>query len=71
MFYVGILLTLASRLKQFFPRFYAKERTTIFFVNGVIIAAIFARIGVNIFSSIYQEEMDESYAAGDWFYPAY
>jgi len=71
LFYVGVLFTLTQRLHRFFPRFFGKERNKIFLVKGVIIAAIISRIGMNALSSIYQQEMNDSYASGDWFYPTY
>ena len=52
--YVALLITLAIRLKKNFRSFYIKERSRIFLVNGVIMFAILARIGMNAFSSIYQ-----------------
>lgn len=69
--YIIILYMLTTRLKRYFPKFYLKESTKIYTSNGIIIFSIVSRISVNVYSTIYQSEMDISYGAGTWFYPLY
>jgi hypothetical protein len=69
--YLSVLIILRGRLKKYFPRFYAKESQKILLSNGIIIVSIISRICANIFTFLFQEEINDSYGKGTWFYPLY
>jgi len=67
--YIGVLYLLTSRLMLYFPKFYLKERKSIFLTTGIIIFSIFARILNNIMLFFFQHEIDESYDHATWLFP--
>jgi hypothetical protein len=51
--YLIILSLLTTRLKKQYPKFYQKERKSIFITNSIIILSILLRITINIIYSIH------------------
>ena len=69
--YVAVFYLLTSRLKRFFPSFFAKERSQLYLAATSIIVSIAARI---LFVILYEidslsQDFDESYRENTWLWP--
>jgi hypothetical protein len=69
--YLAVFFILTRRLKQYFPKFYEKERMKIFVANGCIILAIIMRILLNIWYLNNMQEVNDSYNNNTWLFPMY
>lgn len=68
-FYVTVSIILTYRLKQHFPKFYKKEKKSLFISMGIIIFSIIARILLNVLLAQIKDAMDDSYNQSTWLFP--